>query len=48
MPAMYQPPYDAPVFRNTKLWKKQMREATIPFYYDEETGKLKENEDGLG
>ena len=48
MPPMYQPPYDAPVFRNTKTWKKQMREATIPFYYDEETGELKENDYGLG
>ena len=48
MPPMYQPPYDAPVFRNTKPWKKQMREATIPFYYDEETGELKEIEYGVG
>lgn len=48
MPPMYQPPYDAPVFRNTKPWKKQMREATIPFYYDEEKGQLKEDENGLG
>ena len=48
MPPMYQPPYDAPVFRNTKTWKKQMREATIPFYYNEETGELKENDYGLG
>lgn len=48
MPPMYQPPYDAPVFRNGSNWKKQMREMTIPFYYDKETGKLKENTDGLG
>lgn len=48
MPPMYQPPYDAPVFRNASKWKKEMRNATIPFYYDEETGKLKENEYGLG
>lgn len=47
-PPMYQPPYDAPVFRNGKTWKKQLREATIPLYYDEETGKLKENKNGVG
>ena len=47
-PPMYQPPYDSPTFRNAKLWKKEMREATIPFYYDEETGEIKENDCGLG
>lgn len=47
MPPMYQPPYDALVFRNYKQWKKDLRNATIPYYYHPEN-EGKENENGMG